>query len=293
MLEQFRLILKALPWTGPAIVVGAFLALVSFFLFARRRSHADRVGFALVVWCLVVAAVVTLSPVKNDYFGIPAAGCDWSIWRPLARDYWFSSGSRPPNVWLFFPAGVGVMLLDGFWRKFPGIAFLLALPPGIETIQDLYPELKRSCSSQDVVDNWTGLAIGLLIGAALALLVGIYRFFRGKARARRERKDAALYGEPAAATPAAQADLPLGGGEPDAVRYDEFSDFDDRPNSTRWYEDYGYTVTQPQPSRGGLRGDDGRTRAMPTGRHLDPESPYSPESSDPDDPDATQIIRRR
>ena len=133
----------------------------------------------------------------------------------------------------------------------------------------------------------------MLIGGALALLVGIYRFLRGKARARRERKDAALYGEPAAATPAAQADLPLGGGEPDAVRYDEFSDFDDRPNSTRWYEDDGYTATQPRPSRGGLRDDDGRTRAMPTGRHLDPESPNSPESSDPDDPDATQIIRRR
>lgn len=288
MLEQFRMILKALPWTGPAVVGGALLALVSFFLFARRRSHADRLGFALVVWCLVVAAVVTLSPVKNDYFGVRMAGCDWSIWRPLAREYWFSSGSRPPNVWLLFPAGIGVMLLDGFWRKFFTIAFLFALPPGVETIQDYYPELKRSCSSQDVVDNWTGLVIGLLVGAVLALVVGLVRMVRKMVRARRERRDAALYGPPDT-TPAAQADMPLGGGAPDAVTYDEFTDFDDRPNSTRW-QPREHTPPQPMPIR-----DAERTRVIPTERsdHLDPERTRPVMTSDPGDPDATQVIRRR
>lgn len=287
MLEQLRLILKALPWTGPAIVGGALLAIVSFFLFARRRTHADRFGFALVVWCLVVAGVVTLSPVKNDYFGVPANGCDWSIWRPLAREYWFSAGSRPPNVWLFLPAGVGVMLLDRIWRKLLGVMFLFALPPAIETIQDLYPELKRSCSSQDVVDNWTGLVIGLVVGAVLAILVGMFRFVRDKARARRERRNAALYGPPQT-TPAAEADMPLGGGEPDAVAYDDFNDFDDRPNSSRWYE-RDRTPSQPMPTR-----DDARTRAMPTdsGHHLDADRTQVAPTNDPDDPDATQIIRR-
>ena len=148
MLEQLQLILKALPWTGPAVLGGFVLALLTTLLFPTRRSRADRLGFALLTWCLVVAAVVTLSPVKNDYFGVPTTGCDWSVWRPLAREYWFSSGSRPPNVWLFLPAGVGVMLLDGVWRKILGVMVLFALPPGIETLQDLYPELKRSCSSQ-------------------------------------------------------------------------------------------------------------------------------------------------
>ena len=101
MLEQLQLILKALPWTGPAVLGGFVLALLTTLLFPTRRSRADRLGFALLTWCLVVAAVVTLSPVKNDYFGVPAAGCDWSVWRPLAREYWFSAGSRPPNCLLY------------------------------------------------------------------------------------------------------------------------------------------------------------------------------------------------
>ena len=98
MLEQLQLILKALPWTGPAVLGGFVLALLTTLLFPTRRSRADRLGFALLTWCLVVAAVVTLSPAKNDYFGVPTTGCDWSVWRPLARIYWFSSGSRPPNA---------------------------------------------------------------------------------------------------------------------------------------------------------------------------------------------------
>ena len=74
MLEQLQLILKALPWTGPAVLGGFVLALLTTLLFPTRRSRADRLGFALLTWCLVVAAVVTLSPVKNDYFGVPTAG---------------------------------------------------------------------------------------------------------------------------------------------------------------------------------------------------------------------------
>lgn len=281
MLEQLRLILKALPWTGPAVLAGALLALVTMMLFPRRRSRSDRVGLALVVWCLVVAAVVTLSPVRNDYFGVPTTGCDWSIWRPLAREYWFSAGSRPPNVWLFLPAGLGVMLLDGFWRKFLGFAFLIALPPGIETLQSLYPELKRSCSSQDVADNWTGLAIGLTIGAVLALLIAVARAVRRRVRARRERRAAALGAPAAGLEPGSGASLPLGGGSRDGARYDDFDDFDDTPNSTRWYE------RAPERSRMEQTRSSQETQVLPAsggadapthGRHL------------PRDPDETQVM---
>ena len=247
MIEQLQLILKALPWTGPAVLGGFVLALVTALLFPTRRSRADRLGFAVLTWCLVVAAVVTLSPVKNDYFGVPTTGCDWSIWKPLAREYWFSSGSRPPNVWLFFPAGVGVMLLDGVWRKIVGITFLIALSPGIETLQDLYPELKRSCSSQDVADNWTGRARGLARGTGTAVVLAIVRALARRLRRRRERRDAVLREtRPAGATQGRGAPedvrpdvdarpLPLGGRD-DGRFYDDFGDFDDRPNSSRWHE---------------------------------------------------------
>ena len=271
MLEQLQLILKALPWTGPAVLGGFVLALLTTLLFPTRRSRADRLGFALLTWCLVVAAVVTLSPVKNDYFGVPAAGCDWSVWRPLAREYWFSAGSRPPNVWLFLPAGVGVMLLDGVWRKILGVMVLFALPPGIETLQDLYPELKRSCSSQDVVDNWTGLVLGLALGLVLAILLAIVRAISRASRRRRERRAGVLEGgsaqgaHPADARTddASRADdrpLPLGG-RADSRQYDDFRDFDDTPSSTRWYERSGEAAVDHTPPYGTSR-DEARTQAF-------------------------------
>ena len=271
MLEQLQLILKALPWTGPAVLGGFVLALLTTLLFPTRRSRADRLGFALLTWCLVVAAVVTLSPVKNDYFGVPAAGCDWSVWRPLAREYWFSAGSRPPNVWLFLPAGVGVMLLDGVWRKILGVMVLFALPPGIETLQDLYPELKRSCSSQDVVDNWTGLVLGLTLGLVLAILLAIARAISRASRRRRERRAGVLEGgsaqgaHPADARTddASRADdrpLPLGG-RADSRQYDDFRDFDDTPSSTRWYERSGEAAVDHTPPYGTSR-DEARTQAF-------------------------------
>lgn len=271
MLEQLQLILKALPWTGPAVLGGFVLALLTTLLFPTRRSRADRLGFALLTWCLVVAAVVTLSPVKNDYFGVPTAGCDWSVWRPLAREYWFSAGSRPPNVWLFLPAGVGVMLLDGVWRKILGVMVLFALPPGIETLQDLYPELKRSCSSQDVVDNWTGLVLGLTLGLVLAILLAIARAISRASRRRRERRAGVLEGgsaqgaHPADARTddASRADdrpLPLGG-RADSRQYDDFRDFDDTPSSTRWYERSGEAAVDHTPPYGTSR-DEARTQAF-------------------------------
>lgn len=279
MLEQLQLILKALPWTGPAVLGGFVLALLTTLLFPTRRSRADRLGFALLTWCLVVAAVVTLSPVKNDYFGVPTTGCDWSVWRPLAREYWFSAGSRPPNVWLFLPAGVGVMLLDGVWRKILGVMVLFALSPGIETLQDLYPELKRSCSSQDVVDNWTGLVLGLTLGLVLAILLAIVRAISRASRRRRERRAGVLDGGSAQgahpadartderlddASGAGERPLPLGG-RADSRQYDDFGDFDDTPSSTRWYERSGEAAVDHTPPYGMSR-DEARTQALRPGR---------------------------
>lgn len=257
MLEQFALILKALPWTGPAVIAGAALGMLSMLIFPRRRTLADRFGFALLVWCLTVALVVTLSPVKNDYFGVASQGCDWRVWRPLDYHYWFKGGSRPPNVWLFLPAGLGVMLLDRVWKKFFGMLVLLATPPVIELIQDKYPQLKRSCSSQDVVDNWTGLVIGLAVGAILAMLIGIVRAIRRRAARRNailadDRRDYPGRWGYDEADETAEADatsrLPLSG----STRREstcEFDDFDDSPSSNRWYEGDDPDATERIPRR--------------------------------------------
>lgn len=246
MLEQIRLIMQALPWAAPSVLIGLALGLVSMLLLPRRRTFSDKVGFALTLWGLTVAVVVTLSPVRNNYYGVPTLGCDWSVWRPLSPSYWFSGGSRPLNVWLLAPAGVGVMLLDRAWRKLLGAAMLGAFPLAIEAIQDFEPALKRSCSSQDVVDNWTGLLIGLLVGALLAMLIGIVRFIRRRAARRRgivAPAEPIAPAEPsgrAAASEGSPAHEELGrpslSGRGEPEHYDDFSDFDDSPRSTVYHE---------------------------------------------------------
>ncbi len=50
------------------------------------------------------------------------------------------------------------------------ILFAVIVPVAIETIQLLAPVLDRGCQSADVVDNLTGLLIGLVIGMGLRVL---------------------------------------------------------------------------------------------------------------------------
>lgn len=76
------------------------------------------------------------------------------------------------NVAMFVPLG----LVCGLMRRWSQVTFLSALAVGlpfaIEIIQYAVPALGRVCSTADVADNLTGLAVGLLISIVLVRPIG-------------------------------------------------------------------------------------------------------------------------
>jgi hypothetical protein len=72
---------------------------------------------------------------------------------------------------MFVPLRAAIGLVPRSRRKAAIVIAAIALPFGIETIQLLVPALDRACESADVVDNLTGLAIGLGGGVVAGRLV--------------------------------------------------------------------------------------------------------------------------
>ena len=74
---------------------------------------------------------------------------------------------------MFIPLGATIGLLPGSRRKAAIVIAAIALPFAIETTQLLAPALDRACESADVVDNLSGLAIGLVGGVVAGRLGGV------------------------------------------------------------------------------------------------------------------------
>jgi len=68
---------------------------------------------------------------------------------------------------MFMPFGLAIGLLARSRPKALLVIVAIALPFVIETTQLLVPALERGCQSADVIDNLTGLALGLLIGSGV------------------------------------------------------------------------------------------------------------------------------
>ena len=80
------------------------------------------------------------------------------------------------NVLLFMPLGVSIAFMPRSRLKVAVLVAAIALPFAIETTQLLLPILDRGCQSADVIDNLTGLVLGLAGGSVAGLLAGaVYR----------------------------------------------------------------------------------------------------------------------
>ena len=152
-----------LPWLVQGIAVAFVVAVLVSEPFGRwlrvRRSVAWLAAFSLGV---ILAG--TLSP-QEPPFGLPpgaARTCD------LTR-----MGLAPPselvpvtdatlNILLFAPLGLAIGLAPSSARKAIVLLGAAALPFAIEGLQLLVTLMRRGCESADVVDNLTGLVIGLL-----------------------------------------------------------------------------------------------------------------------------------
>jgi glycopeptide antibiotics resistance protein len=140
-------------------------------------AAADPVGRALAVgrataWVLVVSLGIILAATLTPLAGAMEAEargpgyCDFSrIW-VAPWEQLLSTSDASGNVLMFIPLGVAIGLVPRSRRKTAIVVGAIALPFAIEITQSLVPWMDRACESADVVDNLTGLALGLVGGVA-------------------------------------------------------------------------------------------------------------------------------
>jgi glycopeptide antibiotics resistance protein len=118
---------------------------------------------------LGVILSATLSPLEKEFQGPDGSGtCDLSrIGLPSLAELATPNTDVAANILLFIPLGVSIGLIPGSRRKVAVFVGVLALPVMVESVQLLVTPLHRGCQSADVIDNLTGLAIGLVVGTAL------------------------------------------------------------------------------------------------------------------------------
>jgi glycopeptide antibiotics resistance protein len=152
----------AIPWLLPGIGASLLMA----YLLGGPVQRTLRTG-PLLRWVLIVSLGIilsaTLTPAREALaFGAVSTGsCDLSRvgFAPLRE--LLRLGDTSLNVLLFVPLGVSIAFLPRSRLKVVVAVAAIALPFAIETTQLLVLWLDRACQSADVVDNLTGLAIGL------------------------------------------------------------------------------------------------------------------------------------
>jgi glycopeptide antibiotics resistance protein len=161
----------AIPWLMPGLGVSLVGAFILGGPVGRTLRAGPLLGWALIVSLgIILSATLTPSPAAIDSGASGIRGCDLSrIGLAPIREF-LQLGDTGLNVLMFVPLGVAIVLLPGSGRKAAVVAAAIALPFAIEATQALIPWLDRACESADVVDNLTGLAIGLAGGVVAARL---------------------------------------------------------------------------------------------------------------------------
>ncbi len=157
-----------LPWLVPGTIAFAVIGLFVSRPLARRLGTHAAVAWLLVV-SLAAIGFATLAPLYG-VFEPSAAGagqCDLSNLGLVPLHELLHRNDRSLNVVLFVPLGVALGLLPRSRRTTVLILGAVATPFVIETTQLLLPTLHRGCQGIDVIDNLTGLVLGLLAGALL------------------------------------------------------------------------------------------------------------------------------
>jgi glycopeptide antibiotics resistance protein len=151
-----------LPWLLPGIGVTCVVAVfassrVGHWLGVNRTVAG---GFILGLGMILAG---TLTPTRSalDTGTTSAAVCDMTRMGPASLADILKFYDAGLNILLFIPFGATIALVPRSRRKAAIVLAAIAVPFAIEAIQLLVPALDRSCESADVVDNLTGLAIGL------------------------------------------------------------------------------------------------------------------------------------
>ena len=168
-------IAPALPWLVPASLV-AFLASVLASSGLGRRLSVRRTTALFLLFGLGFILASTLSPLDRE--GVTPTGiraCDLSRTWPASFADLLYGEDVVVNVLLFVPLGLSIGIAPSSLGKAAAAFGAIALPFAIEATQLLVVPLGRACQGADVVDNLTGLAVGLAAGGVVAWLVPAVR----------------------------------------------------------------------------------------------------------------------
>jgi hypothetical protein len=157
-------VISDLPFFWPAALLGlAGAVALSVLLAVALRTSAVTVFGLLASAGLITVA--TLTPASTSYFVGGDCVLD-QVTLPSLSDL-LSPNETSLNVVLFVPLGIACTLL----RRWPSVAVAALVSAGypimIELAQHQLAGLGRVCSSADVVNNLTGLIIGLAVGVAV------------------------------------------------------------------------------------------------------------------------------
>ena len=160
------------PWFLPGLAISIVVAVVARHRVARWLGVSQVLGWGLVV-ALGLILSATLTPHHEGASGATttALGCDMSRIGPASLDDLLEFSDVSLNILLFVPLGAFIGCIPRSVRKGVVIASAVALPFFIETTQLLATPLDRACQSADVVDNLTGLIVGLAIGSIAGALL--------------------------------------------------------------------------------------------------------------------------
>ena len=163
-----------LPWFLPSVAVWFVLSLIASGVVGRVLNVPRVLAWALVMSLGIVLSATTTPLAEAIKYGATGSGtCDLSrVWLAPLRDY-LRAGDYGGNVLMFLPLGATIALLPRSRRAAAVLVGAILLPFAIETFQLLVPVLDRACESADVVDNLTGLVLGLAFGATARGIVGI------------------------------------------------------------------------------------------------------------------------
>ena len=156
---------------GPGIVLSLAVSFLAFVPLSRALAISKAHGFVLVLSLgLILAATITPSR-EALLFGAQGSGsCDVSRFGLLSWWELRHIDDASLNILLFVPFGIALGLCPPSRARSALVAAALITPIAIELIQLTAVSLGRECQSSDVIDNLTGLLLGLLLGVLARFL---------------------------------------------------------------------------------------------------------------------------
>jgi hypothetical protein len=163
-----------LPWLLPGIAIALVVSIAASGQIARWLS-VPRVASWVLIMSTGMILAVTVTPQRPEYASesLWVRSCDFSRIGPPAIAQVTGPSDELGNILMFIPLGFAIALAPWSSRKAVVLIGACALPFLIESTQFVVSPLRRACQSADVVDNLTGLLVGLAAGTVVAWLARI------------------------------------------------------------------------------------------------------------------------